>query len=514
MDDTPESRDQNDQKEPRGEPITRASGSTPSERYLQALCERSFLKFWSHPCVYQDDGLTKQGQGKELCDLLVVFGNDILIFSDKHCAFPDNPDLHVAWTRWFKRAVLAGANQIYGAERRIKNFPNGLFLDPQCTRPFPFPLPPPECTRFHRLVVAHGASGACKAHFGGSGSLMLDSLLVGDSHLAKDNPRKHFNIGQINPQKGYVHVFDDASLDVVMKTLDTVADFISYLTKKEAFFARAHGVIAAGEEELLAFYLKQLDADGEHDFILPQNANALCLGEGEWTAFRDHPQRLAQIEANRVSYLWDQLIEKFSHHIMAGTQQYTSAAGPHESELPLRFLAAENRTRRRMLAGGLLEVVNKANATQRFVRIYKSTEPKEPYYVLLSMPSTHAESEEQYREVRRNLLQAYCLVCKRVNPDAKDIIGIAVSPTSEQGCSEDLLYVDARKWTAEQEADAASLQADLGILQNITPVESTYTEYPRVKVLPRQRFVPSGRFPRNAPCPCGSGLKFKKCCGR
>jgi hypothetical protein len=26
--------------------------------------------------------------------------------------------------------------------------------------------------------------------------------------------------------------------------------------------------------------------------------------------------------------------------------------------------------------------------------------------------------------------------------------------------------------------------------------------------------APAGRPDRNAPCPCGSGLKFKKCCGR
>ena len=42
-----------------------------------------------------------------------------------------------------------------------------------------------------------------------------------------------FVIGRVNPQKGYVHVFDDTSLEVVMKTLDTISDFIRYLTKKE-----------------------------------------------------------------------------------------------------------------------------------------------------------------------------------------------------------------------------------------------------------------------------------------
>jgi hypothetical protein len=343
---------------------------------------------------------------------------------------------------------------------------------------------------------------------------MVDSMLVGEAHLVKRDPPTHFTIGQINPPKGYIHVFDDTTLDIVLKTLDTAADFVMYLSRKEALLTRVHGVIAAGEEELLAFYLKQVNPAGEHDFVLSKDVKAFVIEEGHWAEFCLHPQRLAQIEANRVSYLWDELIEKFSHHIMHGTQQFTSSEGPHESELPLRFLAAEDRTRRRMLAQGLLEVVHKANATQRFVRIYQSTEPREPYYVLLSIPSTYAKSEEEYREVRRNLLEAYCLVCKHVNPEAKDIVGIAVSPTSETGCSEDLMYLDARDWTPEQAAEAALLQADLRILQSVTPIHGKYNEYPTIEAPPRRRFVPSGRFPRNAPCGCGSGRKFKKCCAR
>ncbi len=165
---------------------------------------------------------------------------------------------------------------------------------------------------------------------------------------------------------------------------------------------------------------------------------------------------------------------------MTGTQQYTSSSGPHESEIPLRYLAAENRTRRRMLALGMLEVVNMANENQRFVRIFQSTEPKEPYYVFLSLSSTYANSEDEYREVRRGLLEAYMLVCKRMNPDAQDIVGIAISPTSESGCSEDLAYLDARDWTAELAAEAESLQTDLKILQNVTRMEGRYSEYPDV----------------------------------
>jgi len=343
---------------------------------------------------------------------------------------------------------------------------------------------------------------------------MMDAFLVGDDHLAKRDPPTLFTIGQLNPHKGFVHVFDDATLDIVMQTLDTVSDFVTYLSKKEALFTRGIGVIAAGEEEILAHYLHHLNAAGEHDFEVPPNCGGLFFQEGTWQLFCIHPQRRAQIEANQVSYLWDQLIEKFSYHIMTATQQYTSSSGPHESEILLRFLAAENRTRRRMLAHGMLEVINKANERQRFVRIYQSTKSQEPYYVFLSLPSTHAKSEDEYREVRRGLLEAYLLVCKRMNPDAQDIVGIAISPTSESDCSEDLLYLNARDWTAELAAEAESLQADLKILQNVTLIEGRYSEYPKVTARARPRFVPNGRYPRNAPCGCGSGLKYKKCCIR
>src|SRR5579859_3237184 len=32
------------------------------------------------------------------------------------------------------------------------------------------------------------------------------------------------------------------------------------------------------------------------------------------------------------------------------------------------------------------------------------------------------------------------------------------------------------------------------------------------KLLPGHAWNPMRKFPRNNPCPCGSGLKFKKCC--
>ena len=51
------------------------------------------------------------------CDLLVVFENDVLIFSDKDISFPTSSDVHKDWSRWFRRAVVKSAAQLRGAER-------------------------------------------------------------------------------------------------------------------------------------------------------------------------------------------------------------------------------------------------------------------------------------------------------------------------------------------------------------------------------------------------------------
>jgi len=282
--------------------ITRSEGVTAAEKYLAKLCKHSFLSMWSYPGVFRDQKAAAggKGDGKELCDLLVVFENHVIIFSDKDCRFDDTGDLQVAWARWFKKAIQNSAKQVWGAERWIRQFPNRFFLDRRCTIPFPINLPNPAKMIVHRIVVAHDASRACKQQLGGSGSLMIDSGLVGEAHL-----NMPFTIGQIDPAKGYVHVFDDTTLDIVMSTLDTITDFTVYLTKKEQFLTGNKIVMAAGEEELLAIYLRKLNRAGEHDFVIPGGYDCLSFPEGFWDEFVRSPERQAQIESDRISYSWD-----------------------------------------------------------------------------------------------------------------------------------------------------------------------------------------------------------------
>src|SRR5512146_3000057 len=195
--------------------IPRSDGQTATERSLKRLAERSFLSLWSYAGIYRDQGIASGRDGKEVCDLLVVFHPHILIFSDKECRFPESGDLPLRWRRWFRRAVLESAREVWGAERWISQHPDRLFLDRCCVRPFPFPLPRPDEAIFHRIVVAHDDIRACREFLGGSGSFML----MPDA--AEGGAAMPFVIGDLDPSQGFVHVLDDTSLDIVLSTLDT-----------------------------------------------------------------------------------------------------------------------------------------------------------------------------------------------------------------------------------------------------------------------------------------------------
>lgn len=52
---------------------------------------------WSYPTVHSDKGRScGTGDGKESGEILVVFGNDVLLYSDTHCAFQQGTKLKIA----------------------------------------------------------------------------------------------------------------------------------------------------------------------------------------------------------------------------------------------------------------------------------------------------------------------------------------------------------------------------------------------------------------------------------
>lgn len=450
--------------------VIRSEGLTPSERYLKRLCDRSFLTLWSYPNLYLN-----KGKGQELCDLLVVFGRHVIIFSDKSCKYPNTGKPELDWSRWFRRSVSASADQVFGAERWIRLHPDRIFLDPKCTQRFPLALPSDENLIVHRVVVALGAAERCRQFFGGSGSLMISPLC----HLGERRDAFLFTVGDLSPDRGYVHVLDDVTLDIVLGELDTIADFVSYLTAKERLVRSGKLVGAAGEEELLAYYLRNLDPNNEHEFNVPEGATAISIDEGFWTDLETNPQYLAKKRVNEVSYVWDNLIEAFNKNIAAGTLVRGAELGLQAHEEAVRLMAGEPRTARRLFGQSIMEKMRTTRPDGESTRLMGTRQRPTVGYVFMLVPRETGEDYNSYRDKRVMKLEAYCRVAKVKLPQVLDIVGVATEPGGSHGSSEDMIYMDTRTWTAEDE-DLAKELHESGLLKTTRDIEVKTYEFPRL----------------------------------
>jgi len=295
--------------------------------------------------------------------------------------------------------------------------------------------------------------------------------------IAPDQADLPFTIPDLDPGRGFVHVFDDSSLEVVMTHLDTIADFVEYLERKERLIRTGRLVVAAGEEELLAYYLWHVDADGKHDFVLPVGEDALALKkDGFWTAFSASEERQAELAANAVSYMWDRMLGMFNESVLDGTIESILSPTVADHEARLRVLAREPRARRRQLATALGTFIRSNRGSDMAIRVVAPTGVGVPYYVFVVLRYDASVPHPEYRQARQRLLEACCGCVKLKYPDAEDIVGVATESDASLGHSEDVMHLDARRWTAADGEWARKRQEELGIFKDMRITEVTEAE--------------------------------------
>ena len=115
--------------------IERSNGLTESEHRLVKLGERVFMGLWSYP----NPQIETSSGFKELCDLLVVCGDTVLVFSDKNIKYNEAKAPLVAWQRWERKAVLESINQLHHAENIIRDHPEKIWLNKNQRLPVSIP---------------------------------------------------------------------------------------------------------------------------------------------------------------------------------------------------------------------------------------------------------------------------------------------------------------------------------------------------------------------------------------
>lgn len=482
--------------------IKRGIGVSPSEKNLAALADKIFLNLWSYPNLHKKDG-------KELCDLLVVCGDDVLIFSDKTVGWQTDKDFDLAWRRWYGRAVEESTDQIAGAARYLREHADELFLDAGCKEKFPLVLPPAERRRVHHVAVALGASEACAAHRKEAiGYFPITPDLKGKSHT--DTTAEgfvRFAVGDVQPDGAFIHVLNEPALALLAAELDTVTDFTRYLTRRERIMRSGHLAQVAGEHDLLAKYLLSGGPDEEHDFGRPgggewRDSEKLSIPAGTYAGLSALPAYQARKATDRVSYAWDKLLGQFTASVLAGEAQgaFGTEPKPAEAEEGLRSMALEPRLRRRVLGDCIVDGMKKAedakaNQFARHMVPGKHSIDETVGYVHLIL-AHHGEAPskayDDYRKRRVTMLEGYCLNLLKNNPGLKRAVGVAIDASSKVtgrvGGTEDFYAVEVDKWTPELEKRAEEIKETLGLLkpENVTHGSRGADEFPRPQAAPQK----------------------------
>ncbi|MFN0305994.1 MAG: hypothetical protein ACKVQU_37205 [Burkholderiales bacterium] len=488
--------------------IASSDGVNESERLLTTLCRKSFLRLWAHANLHTDKDLRSgKGSAKELCDALVVFGNDVIIFSDKHVQFQTHKPLEVAWKRWYRGAVQESLRQLYGARSWLQRFPSRVFLDANCSRPLPVSVPDADNARYHLVAVTRGTREASKAIFGGGiGSMIVSTEIIGERHL--DSP---FMVGLPDPAKGLVHVFDEASLEVIMEELDTTPDFVRDLVERDSFLSVPGRVVyAPGEEELVAAYLRNMTDEGNHCFVVIKAGepppDTIVFDGSHYGGLRASVEYRRKKAADKQSYFWDEIVNRFIRIGDPAVNSLGITTDAVDVERALRYLAAEPRFRRRILTNALAGALGKARAGGRVARIARTPGAPDPAYLFLAVPKRDDESYEEYRQHRVALLHAYCRIAKLTAPESSIFVGLAVDHPNKTylGSSEDLLVWEQRIWDDATKNELERMRAELEIMgPDMVITGLSDQEFPA---------APGGvpRFPRDQALAHGKGHGKKK----
>ena len=455
--------------------IVKSEGVTPTEKLLADLCERSFLKLFSYPNPFKDDR-------HELCDLLAVFEDHVFIFFDRQnlafCKEGNDPLLN--WKRWKKEAIDAQIRTAHGAERYIESG-RGIFLDKDLTLPFPFAIDREKMT-VHKIIVAHGAKDACERF---ATDNVYGSLAIYYGDGIPDLPFPFL----VNIDKGRpVHVFDSHNLTVIFNELDTFYDLSSYLDAKIDAIQRYDGLVYCGEEDLLAHYFSNFDESKSKHFIgtSERDINFIAIGEGEWKSFIEGEVYKNKKSADKVSYFWDELIQKTCQNALDGTLVGNST--PLAGRSAIHEMAKEPRFNRRALSEHMIQAIsNFPDSEQPIMRhvAFMSSFYDDKGYVFLQLKVDGiTDYENVYRPKKQALLEIACGAARNMLGHLKTVIGIAIdAPKFTKKNSEDFILMDCSNWSNDRSEQYEKANTDLNFFKSnsLTMQRKLVAEFPEIE---------------------------------
>lgn len=451
--------------------IVRGIPVNTTEKILSDLCDIAFLKLWSFPNPYKE-------LGKELCDVLVVFDNNIIIFSVKNIKYNESKGI-AGWQRWKRKAIDESIVQINGAEKWIKKYPNQIYLNKNCNTIIP--INSSKKLKIFRIVVAHGISDVIARISGNtSGSLGIK--------YSDDNDFENIPYFVKLPKSPIYHILDSSSLEILLKELDTITDFINYLKEKEKAIKLCKILTYTGEEDVMGQYLKTIEPKTGKHYILKDENKDLILNIGNmiWKNFSNSYEYREKKTLDKNSYLWDEYLKQLCEFALNG--ELRGNIDVFQDDSPIKEMAKESRFHRRILSDGIIQAVNYfpeiADDYTRLVRLMMSEGNKSAYVFLQIKYNEQENYEKIVRLKRRQMLNIACGTLKNKHSFLKKIVGIAInSPKHHIYVDQDYILLDCKKWTREDRNHYYNLNKDYNFWKqkNEFKVVNSY-EYPSANI--------------------------------
>lgn len=309
-------------------------------------------------------------------------------------------------------------------------------------------------------------------------------------------------------------------MKIVLSELDTAHDFATYLIAKENAISRYQFLSYCGEEDLIAHYFYNYDKiKKQYTIGLPagelHDYDGIFIGEGDWKNFVASDAYTRRREANRSSYLWDRLLQKTGAIALSG--KLLGDDKVFEGNSAILEMAKEPRVTRRGISDAIIRSISnfpphEGNGVLRKVSFFELFFKGTGYVFLQLSAKNFSDYDNDYRPKRQALLEVACGAAKNKFPHLRKVVGIAIdAPRYAGNCnSEDFLLLDCADWTEADHKRYEELNLDLRFFQTkqLKVRREELTEFPARTE--RRRMRKPGR---NQPCPCGSGKKFKRCCG-
>ena len=394
-----------------------------AEAFCKRICEGSFLSFWSFANPKRKDNK------KELTDLLIVCDPYVILISVKAINISKSGDPTIDNHRWYNRAVEKSYKQLYGAERIITDKITPIMTSEMDAK---IDFPPKERMQLFRVGVSLGRRQSFALPFG-------------------------------RFESRFVHFFDQVSFPIIVDELDTVVDFVNYLTDKERFFDSEKAAKFNSEEDLLSVYLHR----GRK---LPDNLDNVYIAPFTWEAFSEKPEYHRRKHQENKSYVWDRIIEEFFLDYSKGELLFSSKYVDIENSL--RAMAKETRFSRMVLSDVFLEFVGVTAEPKAHARLTQSIN-NTVYVFLLD------EHREDNREERIRELALRCTVARLIYDPSPEVVGIATNPYIRgEGYSYDLYYLYIPELKEDERLKIQKIQKDLGYFTKPVETGKSYDEYP------------------------------------